>query len=60
MNVVQWIVSYAPGGRSIRDVNAKTKVTIRGKIYRIPEGKVETIAKYRLSIQAAKRIPKNV
>ena len=29
-------MSYVPGGRSLRDVNAKTKVTARAKIYGIP------------------------
>ena len=35
IKVVQWTVSYAPGGRSLRDVNAKTKVTARAMIYSI-------------------------
>ena len=39
MKVVQWTISYAPGGRSLRDVNAKTKVTPRAIIYRIPPDK---------------------
>ena len=39
MKVVQRTVSYAPGGRSLSDVNAKTKVTARDKIYSIPADK---------------------
>ena len=34
--MVQWTASYVPGGRSLRDVNAKAKVTARAKIYSIP------------------------
>ena len=41
MKVVQRTVSYAPGGRPLRDVNAKTKVIARAKIYSIPAGKIE-------------------
>lgn len=39
MNVVQRTVSYAPGGKPLSDVNAKTKVTDRAKIYIIPPDK---------------------
>ena len=39
IKVVQRTVSYVPGGRSLRDVNAKTKVTSRAKIYSIPPNK---------------------
>ena len=39
MKVVQWTVSYAPGGKSLRDVNAKTKVTALAKTYSIPPDK---------------------
>ena len=35
IKVDQWTVSYIPGGTSLRDVNAKTKVTARDKIYSI-------------------------
>ena len=35
IKVVQWRVSYAPGGRSLRDVYAKTKVTAQAMIYSI-------------------------
>ena len=44
MKVVQRTVLYAPGGRSLRDVNAKTKVTARATIYSIPAGKIERVA----------------
>ena len=33
------MVSYAPGGRSLRDVNAKTRVTARAKIYSVTPDK---------------------
>ena len=39
IKVVQWTVLYVPGGRSLKDVNAKTKVTARDKIYNIPPNK---------------------
>ena len=41
MKVVQCTVSNAPDGSSLRDVNAKNKVTARAKIYSIPAGKIE-------------------
>ena len=39
MKVVQLTVSYAPGGRSLRDINAKIKVNTRAIIYSIPPDK---------------------
>ena len=45
------MVSYAPGGRSLRDVNAKTIV------YSMPGGEIKIISvtlKFVLSTQAAK------
>ena len=39
IKVVQWTVLYAPGGRSLRNVNAKTEVTTQAKIYSIPPEK---------------------
>ena len=38
------MVSNAPGGSSLRDVNAKTKVKTLAKIYSRPAGKRERIA----------------
>ena len=60
MKVVQWTVSYAPGGRSLRDVNAKTKVTARAKIYNKTAGKIEIKAMPMCSEHQylAKSIPK--
>ena len=60
MKVVQWTVSYAPGGRSLRDVNAKTKVTARAIIYTTPAGKIEIKTNTILSSQIVKRVPKNI
>ena len=60
MKVVQWMVSYAPAGKSLRDVNAKTKVTARAIIYSMPAGKIEIIAKYKLFHQEAKRNMKGI
>ena len=39
MKVVQWTVSYAPADSPLRDVNARTEVTARAKIYSIPPNK---------------------
>ena len=39
--MVQWTVSNAPVGRSLRDVNARAKVKTRAKIYNMPAGKTE-------------------
>ena len=35
------MVLYAPGGRFLRNVNAKTKVTTRAKIYNKAAGKIK-------------------
>ena len=45
IKVVQWTVSYAPGGRSLRDVKAKAKVTPRTKIYPIAPDKMQNLYK---------------
>ena len=37
--MVQWTVSYAPCGRPLRDINARTKVIARDIMYRKPAGK---------------------
>ena len=39
IKVVQWTFLYAPGGRFLRNVNAKTEVTTQAKIYSIPPEK---------------------
>ena len=63
--MIQWTVLYAPGGRPLRDVNAKTKVTARAKIYSIPAGKIEmkitgitNLFKFIFSSRAAQKYPK--
>lgn len=42
IKVVQCTVSYAPEGRSLRDINAKTKVAALARMYSKPGGKVPT------------------
>lgn len=42
IKVVQLTVSYALGGRSLRDMNAKTKVAARAMMYIKPGGKRAT------------------
>ena len=49
--MVQRTVSYASGGRSLRDVNAKTKVTARAMIYSIPPDIVTISFSYAYHIQ---------
>ena len=54
------MVSYAPGGRSLRDVNAKTT---RAIVYSMPGGEIKIISvtlKFVLSTQAAKTKPKGI
>ena len=60
MKVVQRTVSYAPGGRSLKDVNVKTT---RAIIYSMPGGEIKIISitlKFVLSTQAAKTKPKGI
>ena len=61
------MVSYAPGGRSLREVNAKTKVIARAKIYNKTAGKIEikatgilNLCKLILSSRVAQMIPKEI
>ena len=43
MKVDQCTVSYAPGGRSLRDIKAKTKVIARAIIYTTPANKEKKV-----------------
>ena len=59
------MVSYAPGGRPLREVNAKTKVIARAKIYNKTAGKIEikatgitNLSKFIFSSRAAQKYPK--
>ena len=56
------MVSYAPGGRSPRDINAKTKVTARAKIYNITPHIVQKLTPIiinRSNLPPSRRIAKN-
>ena len=52
-------MSNAPCGRSLRDVNAKTKVTVRAIIYSIPGGKVEIASAIPKSVSFTQKAKKN-